>query len=1027
MTHFASNDRLLSRLVDAKSSKNEVVFLVGSGLTAPGRLPEEKGVPTAQQVVERVRRVFVASDDLTALDSELDAASASLRYQTAIQFLVDSRGPEALEELVRKIVLEARQAGMEEPDFDLRDLDVTDAGWSIREGVRSLGELFAKYPQIFPGPTLTTNFDPLIEIAIRKAGGRTFAESISNDGSLDTIHATASHRVVHLHGYWLAQQTLHTPLQLTRERPSLAGSLRSLLRQKYLVVLGYGGWEDVFTKVLVDVISEGASELKGVLWAFYSADEKEIRESNAALLRKLDTGSLRISYYKGVDCNNLLPALATKLGIVRTIELPTTTIGHERRHESPYVAKGPPRKTARLSESDSPPIVSAWVGREAEMKQLAQSTARVVSVSGFGGHGKSALSAKYLQDAMINKKYDFWDWRDCKEENYQIHTQLARVIERLSAGAVEADSLNGEEAGSLVRLLFTTLGDRRGLFVFDNVDSYVDPQGKCMVGVLKMLFDQALQAPHNSQFFFTCRPQISDNSAEFVQFRLEGLSLPEAEELFRRRKAFPSGAEWKGIVARIHTLTQGHPMWLNLIANQIANNSDVNALLLSIERGQGDLPANTLSSIWDTLKPREQTVLRHLAEAVRPETVERIERIVSGSLNWNHFSKAIKTLRALDLVVVKRHSSGGGELIELHPLIRDYVRRRYPKSERKKFAAPIITFIDAMISRLGPDGIMDASALLLDQGIAKAEIHINCGEYLDALAVLDRLGAAIRVHGSSEDYARTGLGLASLMDWQEACLQKADVLDGFVAQLSAILVELGYSRDAHSVLQAYEAVVPGRGAQFINLCNSRCYVAWYQQDYVHAIQWGAIGEDIKRQSNIDTNYSVVGNLALANRDSGNADGDLARVNEAMIAFLGAHKLESLLAPNTIINGLGGATYGNVGRCLQFLGRTDDALLCYRKSLFSLGNEKEARTQGNIGWGALWVGEVFEAKQDWVNAVLFYRKALLQWRSISPPKYEVAANRIGDVIKSHPAAGAAMEDWAVDAKYRRWVGDVFRVV
>ena len=65
-------------------------------------------------------------------------------------------------------------------------------------------------------------------------------------------------QVVHFHGFWSEENTLHTPETLTRDRPLLAGNLQKLLQETVLVVIGYGGWNDVFTKTLLKVVSEQA-------------------------------------------------------------------------------------------------------------------------------------------------------------------------------------------------------------------------------------------------------------------------------------------------------------------------------------------------------------------------------------------------------------------------------------------------------------------------------------------------------------------------------------------------------------------------------------------------------------------------------------------------------------------------------------------------------------------------------------------------------------------------------------------------
>jgi hypothetical protein len=72
---------------------------------------------------------------------------------------------------------------------------------------------------------LTTNFDPLIEVAIRAAGGSCYSTRLDDDQPLNQTMGDGVH-VVHLHGYWHGSDTLHRQSQLGRDRLQLRDSLR---------------------------------------------------------------------------------------------------------------------------------------------------------------------------------------------------------------------------------------------------------------------------------------------------------------------------------------------------------------------------------------------------------------------------------------------------------------------------------------------------------------------------------------------------------------------------------------------------------------------------------------------------------------------------------------------------------------------------------------------------------------------------------------------------------------------------------
>jgi hypothetical protein len=46
--------------------------------------------------------------------------------------------------------------------------------WTLSPGTESLGKIVTGYPDRFGKTALTTNFDPLIEVAIRRSSGSFF-------------------------------------------------------------------------------------------------------------------------------------------------------------------------------------------------------------------------------------------------------------------------------------------------------------------------------------------------------------------------------------------------------------------------------------------------------------------------------------------------------------------------------------------------------------------------------------------------------------------------------------------------------------------------------------------------------------------------------------------------------------------------------------------------------------------------------------------------------------------------------------
>lgn len=228
-------------------------------------------MPGALEMTERAQSIFSTPGDKQEFEALLKSSPIGDRYQKTMQFIIECRGQDALNKLIRKAVLETRIEPVPEySDDEMLEKDIE--GWALSPALIDLGKLITEYQNAFQRPILTSNFDPLIEIAIRKAGRGAIPFSLPNDGTFRNLLIHDAAQVVHFHGYWRAGDTLHTPDQLTRPRPLLTGSLRNLLQETPLVVIGYGAWNDVFTRSLIEVIGEQLSTLD-VPWTFYGNQE----------------------------------------------------------------------------------------------------------------------------------------------------------------------------------------------------------------------------------------------------------------------------------------------------------------------------------------------------------------------------------------------------------------------------------------------------------------------------------------------------------------------------------------------------------------------------------------------------------------------------------------------------------------------------------------------------------------------------------------------------------------------------------
>jgi hypothetical protein len=665
------------------------------------------------------------TSEARAFDNEVSNSGAR-KYQVAFTFLQGRRGQQASNEIIRKAVLAARNPYSSSIAVDLSNqaaaesacetLELDNPGWHLNSGIESLGKLVTDYPTVFGKVVLTTNFDPLIEVSIQRAGGKHWRTSLYSDGNLNQAYASGCH-VIHLHGFWHGTDTLHTPQQLRQQRPHLKDSLRALLREKLVVVCAYGGWDDVFTNALMEVVRD-LTEHPEVLWTFYSEQKPLADAVRQQLEAGIDRG--RVNLYAGINCNRLFPLLHERwLTRHPKAELPPILQSNPVRVSealSSEVQKVKP-KVIEGNDEDRPPLVDVCVGREEELTSLKHSTARVVLITGMGGQGKSTLAAQYFDDCQRERRFSLYVWRDCKEEGERFENQLSSVIERLCDGKISGKDLAQQNGKSIVELLLSVLGSRKALFTFDNIDHYVDLEAGTMAGTAALFVAALMDSQLECQAVFTCRPNVYYDHASALSLSLEGISLDATITLFAQRGSTPPRNE----VVEAHQLTKGHAFWLDLLAIQLAKQdpqTNLSSLVMKMGAGTESLPEQTLlRSIWTTLNPAQQTVLRAMAETLRAETEAEICDYLGGELTYKKAMKALRNLRALNLIVIKKRENAP-DLLELHPLIRHFIRNSFPPKERLSYINRILAVYARFIGRsksqladrpsLSPASILDA-------------------------------------------------------------------------------------------------------------------------------------------------------------------------------------------------------------------------------------------------------------------------------------------------------------------------------
>lgn len=438
---FAFNDvdSLLDRLGNGYEKDREFVFLIGSGVTCPAGLT--RGVLGVTEIVNLIRNEFsnsISQPVIQQLNAER-ARNPISEYQKAFEHLEVRRGQDFVNLIIRQAVLAARMTDdplaqetkrlkVEEIRSDecrhlceLLEKDIHH--WHLRPGIKSLGKILVEFQQSFGNIVLTTNFDPLIKVSAKLAGGTTETWMLHGDAPLSWPSSdSVPCRIIHLHGSW-AGDTLHTTFVLEQERPNLDLNLANILSNRTLVVIGYGGWDDVFMKALVNT-NRNPDARHNVLWTFFQGSSQWITENNRPFLNRLKGGfgGNRVVFHKGVDADMFFPALLKRLQEIRDGR---AHLGSTRLINLPYPPPVLPMPV-RQSALSNQPVLPSESGLQ--QSKLSQEYSLFLSLL-----KKRSDSVTQLDDLSANERMDV------QEPNFLLFEREGDVIMTIAPSSEHID------------------------------------------------------------------------------------------------------------------------------------------------------------------------------------------------------------------------------------------------------------------------------------------------------------------------------------------------------------------------------------------------------------------------------------------------------------------------------------------------------------------------------------------------------------------------------------------------------------
>lgn len=694
---------LLDRLTKPHP-RRPYVFLFGSALTAP--CENVAGVPGVDGVVDLIREHYQRHYPSAVDTLNIALAGARNRYQAAFSDLLGRGGVDDADSIIRQAVLKA-YSGL--PASDPHNLESCKAAercmkdWAVSPWLHALGRLLATRPVQLANLVLTTNFDPLIQVAIERAGGQHRTSVLSRDGRLGQNHGSGTH-VVHIHGHWIASDLLHTQWQIKQPRPLLRDALRQIQEDLAIVAVGYGGWDDVFLQSLTELLKHGAGRAE-LLWAFYEDDEAKIRKNYATLLRKLKPGLDlgHVALYRGVDLRCLLPALCERLvpggsdaPELHSASLSAPSPAHANLGKS---ASGPECEANALLEPNGFALLhnpgENFVGREKELQELKKVLLGpqmcVGMITGPGGIGKSSLLFRLWEQHADQFKSSLCI--DCSSVSSPADL-LARVSDwLLGQGSLQRQQLlqHGEHAFRQRALVVARALEDEGpyLLVLDAFESTLStptPAGtpEPLTERPEALLALLAGGLRKSKILIATRTRFALSGVRAD--RIHRVSLPELseEQGVRLMKSMPRlgqvGTEED--YQELYLDGVRSPALIDLIEAEMQD-YDLTAIKASVrERLHGAMvESQSLERIYARLPVAAQVLLRRASVYGEPVLLDMLAALLEQSAQEIHGSLKPLIDRSLIDALDVTLEQNGHKLYRMHEITRQWADRKLAQEE----------------------------------------------------------------------------------------------------------------------------------------------------------------------------------------------------------------------------------------------------------------------------------------------------------------------------------------------------------
>ncbi|GET37450.1 NB-ARC domain-containing protein [Microseira wollei] len=332
-----------------------------------------------------------------------------------------------------------------------------------------------------------------------------------------------------------------------------------------------------------------------------------------------------------------------------------------------------------IQDWSAAPDIGSFYGRTEELVTLKQwiiaEGCRLVTLSGMGGIGKTALAAMLAEE--IQDDFDYLIWRSLRASP-PVEEFLTDLIGALS-NQQETDLPNSIDR--MVSRLIDYLKHHRCLIVLDEVEAILD-RGK-LAGQYRSgyedygkLFRQFGEVKHNSCLVLTSweNPKIVAALAEKTHLvrclQLTGLKVEEASKILREKGLSKDENKWE----TLNQLYSGNPLALKMMATTIKEffNGSVAQFLEMGTIVIGDI-GEVLYQQFERISELEKQLMYRMAACSDPMSLNQLAEVILPDLSKSGIIEALESLNRRSLI--EKIPGDSEVLFTLQPVVRKYVQK----------------------------------------------------------------------------------------------------------------------------------------------------------------------------------------------------------------------------------------------------------------------------------------------------------------------------------------------------------------